>query len=686
RGRSRGIKPLVGVEGPTLTFVGRFAGGAPRAWYVRLWNYAEGAPDDAIVTIDFDALAGGFALPGEADPVWACDIDRLFLSLVAPDYDRTDLPLAAPVEGRVELSEMACDGPRSVLAIGDAIVPEHGLRIASGYDDSYHLTPARLLRTMLQLGYRKIINHYVGMSHYFRLASVGDGLVASLAGGALNAPCVAWHRDFGARAKALGYDLILSLSFELLDAHCPEAWKQRTAEGAPALTGWEPPSTLLSPASGEAMAYLRGVAQAFVGIAREVGQPVRFQIGEPWWWVTGDGRICLYDAAARAAFGGAPVAIPNVFAPLDSAQTTLLDVAGALLAAATAGVRDAVKALEPQAEVLLLAYLPSLLDARAPEVLRANMPMGWARPAFDRLQLEDYDWVIAGDTAATTRGIEVATARLGYPAGQTHYLSGFVLRREDAAQWQRIDAAADAARARGHADVFVWAIPQVMRDGYVHFDIGEETEMRAFDDVTFPIAIGRTASAEPGFSTAVVTSTAGFEQRNADWAQGRMRFDAGPGVRSESDMQALLAFFRARRGRARGFRFRDPFDDSSNGMAGEPGFDDVVIGTGDGVRTRFPLIKAYGADEPERRRITRPVAGSVRIGIDGVQRLTGWRLEEGGVIAFHVAPAAGMAVTAGFRFDVPVRFEQDQLSVSRAAVTAGEAPSVPLIELREDFA
>jgi uncharacterized protein (TIGR02217 family) len=645
-----------------------------------------GAPDDAIVTIDFDALAGGFLLPGEADPVWAGDIDRLFLSLVAPDYDRTGSALPAPAEGRVELSEMACDGPRSVLAIGDAIVPEHGLRIASGYDDSYHLTPARLLRTMLQLGYRKIINHYVGMSHYFRLAPVGGGSAVSLAGGALNAPCVAWHRDFGARAKALGYGLILSLSFELFDAHCPEAWKQRTAEGTPALTGWEPPSTLLSPAQGEAMAYLQAVARAFVGIAIDVGQPVRFQIGEPWWWVTGDGRICLYDAAAQAAFGGALVAIPSVFAPLDPAQTALLDAAGALLAAATAGVRDVVKALDPQAEVLLLAYLPSLLDARAPEVRRANMPTGWARPAFDRLQLEDYDWVIAGDSTATTRGIAVATARLGYPVGETHYLSGFVLRREDAARWQRIDAAADAARARGHADVFVWAIPQVMRDGYVHFDIGEETEMRAFDDVTFPIAIGRTASAEPGFSTAVVTSAAGFEQRNADWAQGRMRFDAGPGVRSESDMQALLAFFRARRGRARGFRFRDPFDDSSNGMTGEPGFGDVVIGTGDGTRTRFPLVKAYGADEPERRRITRPVAGSVRVGIDGAQRLTGWTLEEGGIVAFTVAPPAGAAVTAGFRFDVPVRFEQDQLAVSRAAVTAGEAPSVPLIELREEFA
>jgi uncharacterized protein (TIGR02217 family) len=686
RWRSQGVMPLDAVNGPTLTIEGRDAAGHPRAWYVRLWNYADGQPDDAVITLDFDDLAGGFLLPAEADPVWAGDIDRLFISLMAPAYTRANEPLAAPAEGRVRLTEIACDGARSGLAIGDAMVPEHQLRIASGYDDSYHLTPARLLRNILHLGYRGVINHYVGMSHYFRLASVGGGFEVDAAGGVLNGPCAAWHRDFAEQARALGYALILSLSFELLDAHCPESWKQRSLDGAPALTGWEPPSTLLSPAHDAAMAYLRAVAQAFVAIAQAARQQVCFQIGEPWWWVTADGRICLYDAAARTAFGGNPVAIASVFAPLDDAQTALLDAAGAILARATASIRDAVKALAPGAELLLLAYLPSLLDARAPEVRRANVPLGWASPAFDRLQLEDYDWVIAGASTATARGVAAATERLGYPVTETHYFSGFVLRAEDAGLWQRIDAAAEAARMRGHADVFVWALPQVLRDGFVHFDIAGDGAMQVFDDVSFPIAIGRTASVEPGFSTAVVTSASGAEQRNVDWAQARLRFDAGPGVRSEADMKALIAFFRARRGRARGFRFRDPFDHSSNAMTSDPGYGDVVIGTGDGTRTRFPLLKLYGEEEPEQRRITRPVAGSVHVGIDGTLRLTGWTLEAGGIVAFDAAPGAGARITAGFHFDVPVRFEEDQLQISLAAVTAGEVASIPLVEVREDFA
>ena len=84
--------------------------------------------------------------------------------------------------------------------------------------------------------------------------------------------------------------------------------------------------------------------------------------------------------------------------------------------------------------------------------------------------------------------------------------------------------------------------------------------MEAFDDVRFPVALGREASVEPAFSTAVVTGAGGGEQRNSDWADARLRFDAGPGVRGEADLHALIAFFRARRGAAVAFRFEDPFD------------------------------------------------------------------------------------------------------------------------------
>lgn len=307
RWRSGGCKPLDAVHGPTLTIEGRDEAGSPRAWYVRLWNYASGTAEDAEVRLDFASLDGGFLLPGEADPVWAGDVDRMFVSLVAPGYTGADVPLAGPAEGWVELTGIACDGPGAVLAVGEAVVPPHGLRIASGYDDSYHLTPARLLGNALHLGYRGSIVHYVGMSHFFRLA--GGKVVEGAGFGPLNVATRAWHRDFAARARALGYEVIWSLSYELFDAHCPDAWKQRAADGSPGLTGWVPPSALLSPANGAAMAYLRAVARAFLGIAVEAGLAPRFQVGEPWWWVVPEtGEPCLYDAAARAAIAPVPIA------------------------------------------------------------------------------------------------------------------------------------------------------------------------------------------------------------------------------------------------------------------------------------------------------------------------------------------------------------------------------------------
>ena len=234
------------------------------------------------------------------------------------------------------------------------------------------------------------------------------------------------------------------------------------------------------------------------------------------------------------------------------------------------------------------------------------------------------------------------------------------------------------ARARGVGEAFLWALPQVVRDGLTLFG---ETPVIAFDDVSFPIAIGAEASVAPAFSTNVVTSASGNEYRNANWQQARLRFDAGPGIRGDAEVETLLAFFRARRGAAVGFRFRDPYDFSSNGMTADPTALDQQIGTGDGAATGFRLMKTYSGGE--ERRITRPVAGSIRVAVDGVEQASGWTLGPLGEIRFDAPPAEGAGVTAGFLFDVPVRFAEDRLEVNRATFLAGEAPSVPLIEVRE---
>jgi uncharacterized protein (TIGR02217 family) len=687
RWQSGGIMPLDAINGPTLTLSGRDAAGQPKSWYVRLWNYAIGTSEDARITINFSDLAGGFLLPQEADPVFAGDIDQMFISLVPPAYDNTPTSFPAAANGWVELSEIRCDGGGVMLNTGDVMLPEHSLQMATGYDDAYNQTPARLLRQIQALGYRGTINHYVGMSHYFRLEPLDGGHYVSLNGGALNAPCRAWHANFAAQAKRLGFDLIISLSYELFNAHCWNDWKQRAENGDPALTGWQPPSTLLSPAHSGAMGYLQAIARAFVFLLKEAGLPVKFQIGEPWWWIMADGRICLYDAAAQASFGALSVSIPSISGPKTAAQNAMLDKAGEMLAASTAALVAAARDEAGTASFTshLLVYLPTVLDPLAPEAKRANVPLGWATPAFDVLQLEDYDWVTSGNHGATSRGIPVMTTRLGYPVAEQHYFSGFVLTQEDQFQWRDIAQAAQASISRGTAQTYIWALPQVARDGFTYFEIsdGEESEVQVFDDINFPLAIGQQATVTTEFSTNIVTTLSGHERRNSDWADAKASYDVSPGIRSEAELGILFDFFRARRGPAIGFRFQDPFDHSSNGMIGTPQAGDQTIGVGNGLRTEFQLIKSYGQGAAvQSRAITRPVAGSILVSVNGVAA-SNWTLAEGGKIQFATSPPAGAQIKAGYYFDVPVRFASDRIEANRFSFEAGEMPSVPLIQIKE---
>ncbi|WP_205481022.1 DUF2460 domain-containing protein [Sphingomonas arenae] len=673
---STGVAPLDAVNGPTLTIEGRDAEGQARSWYVRLWNYAQGGGTAATIRLDFDQLDGGFSLPNDADRVFPGDIDRMFISLVPPGYEGgSEVRFQQPIEARLALRNIRCEGSGSVLAINDAMVPEHELRICTAYDDMYHLPPERVVDSIERLGFRKLITHYVGMSHYFALG--GDGLVSVAR--AMNGPALAWHEAFAREAQRRGYGVIWSLSYEILDMFCPDDWKQRDWAGRAAATGYQPPSTLVSPASVEAIGYLKTVAQSLARVAQRAGMPVRVQVGEPWWWVTPDHEICCYDPAARAAWGANAVHIPDVRGPKSETECAFLDRAGALLAQSTATIAAGVKQVDAEASTLLLTYLPGSLSRDAPELRRANLPLGWGRPAFDVLQLEDYEWVTAGRRTKRRSEVERAAARLGYSPGEQHYLSGFVARPEDREQWSEVLIAAEDARRRGVAEVFLWAFPQVVRDGLTIF--GKDDDVQAFDDVLFPIEIGAEASVAPQFSTAVVTSASGHEYRNVNWSQAKLRFDAGPGVRGDAEMQTLLAFFRARRGSAIGFRFRDPYDFSSSGMTDEAGPEDQLLGLGDGAKVRFPLVKSYGGGES--RRITRPSPGSVRVSVDRQELVTDWSLDQAGIIQFDSPPPAGAEVRAGFLFDVPVRFAEDRLEINRASFRAGEAASVPLVEVRE---
>ncbi|RXF75449.1 DUF2460 domain-containing protein [Hansschlegelia zhihuaiae] len=207
--------------------------------------------------------------------------------------------------------------------------------------------------------------------------------------------------------------------------------------------------------------------------------------------------------------------------------------------------------------------------------------------------------------------------------------------------------------------------------------------MTPFHDIRFPTDIARGARGGPERRTEIATLGSGFEERNAVWAHSRRRWDAGLGVRTFAQLSAVVAFFEERRGRLIGFRFRDPLDHSSAAPGAGISPVDQLLGAGDGETRRFALRKTYGgAFDPYRRPVRKPVAGTVRVAVGGVETAAfALDLADGSVV-LDAAPDAGVAVAAGFEFDVPVRFDTDRLEIDHSAFEAGSAPAVPLVEIR----
>ena len=205
----------------------------------------------------------------------------------------------------------------------------------------------------------------------------------------------------------------------------------------------------------------------------------------------------------------------------------------------------------------------------------------------------------------------------------------------------------------------------------------------AFSEQRLPhrLAFGSSGGVER--RTEIVTLASGFEQRSTPWMHGRRRYLVGGGVRSLDDAAALTAFFEARRGRLNGFRFKDFADYASAGTGRAVSALDQPIGTGDGTTTVFQLAKTYGeGDDAYTRPIRKPVAGAVRVAVDGAAT-TAFTLDPAtGLVTFASPPGTGVLVTAGFEFDTPVRFDIDRLDITLESFEAARVVAFPLIEVR----
>ncbi len=208
----------------------------------------------------------------------------------------------------------------------------------------------------------------------------------------------------------------------------------------------------------------------------------------------------------------------------------------------------------------------------------------------------------------------------------------------------------------------------------------------AFHEIRFPANLSLGSVGGPERRTEVVTLANGFEERNMPWADSRRRYEAGAGLRTLDDVETLISFFEARRGRMHGFRWKDWSDYKSCPPSKRPSPIDQLIGTGDGVQVVFALSKTYRSGEQTyTRSITKPVAGTVVAAVardPKVETLEFTVDVERGEITFVVPPDIGVPVSAGFEFDVPVRFDTDRIMTSMSSFQAGEVPDVPVMEVR----
>jgi uncharacterized protein (TIGR02217 family) len=199
--------------------------------------------------------------------------------------------------------------------------------------------------------------------------------------------------------------------------------------------------------------------------------------------------------------------------------------------------------------------------------------------------------------------------------------------------------------------------------------------MTGFHEVRFPDKIAYGATGGPEFATTVVVTGSGHEQRNVNWAEARGRWDVASGLKNQAQLDELIAFFRARKGKAYGFRFKDWTDYKASGQ---------LLGTGDGANKTFQLVKRYSSGSVvEIRTLAKPVAGTVRVYKNAIEQLSGWSVNvTTGVVTFTAAPAAGVEITADFEFDVPARFDVDHMAVTIETFRLHRWQQIPIVELR----
>lgn len=603
------------------------------------------------------------------------------------------------------LQNISVTGSRT--SIGKYNYPQavNGIQMATGYDDSYNITPWRQAHQIYDLGYRGDIVCYMGASHYYQsdstlVSGVYYNTLTTSASTPLNTPTVAWCTSLFAELSSLGLGFIWSTSLEILLSAIPQAWAQKDYQQNLAKSGYTPPTSFMSPSSSDAQTYLISVIKQGLSLMQAAGLTLKFQLGEFWWW---DGSYqnlqpCIYDNTALLLYNAEtgnfapqdPISpaintsyIYNSNQSLTAAQTTYANWLGGQLGVFTKAVKDGVKVTYSGSQCCLLFFSPQIFAISSTLLPIINFPSSawkYSTGDYDFMQIEDYDWVIAGQIGRLPLTLQAATGtgtlpngqdELGYPLNKVDYFIGFVPDGSFGLPlgsnpgetgsflevWDYCSIALQNAIAAGITVNRVWAYPQIIRDGIVISALN-------YIEPKFPLPQSFFVLPKPEFNTVLDASEGDLETRINSWG-GLARYEFTLQSRDilpttigdlKSDFNALVAFFfcvsqgknqifRTRKGV---FRLNCQTDNSAIGQ---------VIGTGDGVTTNYSLIKTYSYDSAVYTRIITKPNAQPNIYLNSVLQTSGYYCDLfSGVISFATPPANTVVISADFTFDFPVRF------------------------------
>lgn len=464
-------------------------------YYVRLWNYVKNRPLDYFETLDATFPAN--RVPGGANGeigIIEIDFDELYAGWSPVDVSWNKVPVTdikdikwgfTPDKMNMSNSQKfhisfedwtvrpkkAGESDKIVLREVPDAKSAHDIMMCDDYDDSYHLTPERIVEEYYGLGYRGFVDFYIGASHYYDKSMQGAGYIMDTSY-PFNAAYEAWYRDYAQRLSIKGYTLIHSLAMELLEP--PWDWYQRDWEGNPGVSGWVPPPHFVSFTNPDVKKFYFMNAKKHAQISVDYGMEPYVQLGEPWWWVQPETNApCFYDQATKDAYsrehdGADMPIIQKERAPIGG-NSELCKWLGEKIGQFTLEMRDAVKSAYSNAKFGVLFFPPTVLDPdRVSEISKlANCPLEqWKYPNLDYFMIEDYDYLIHHEMNKNLNTLYFTQEELDYPLDKIHYFSGFVLANKDNHVWGAINNAINNARTINIGNIYIWAGTQVRRDGW----------------------------------------------------------------------------------------------------------------------------------------------------------------------------------------------------------------------------